>query len=50
MDENTLKKKIYNMAMPENIPPLNIILKDFKLTLKEFVEGKLNLDSKQLVP
>jgi hypothetical protein len=34
IDEGFLKKKIFTMPMPENVPPINIVLKELKIGLR----------------
>lgn len=35
--------------MPEGVPPINIVLKDLKVTLREFIEDTLNIKNGKLV-
>lgn len=43
MDEAVLKKKIYTVQMPEGVPAINQVLKELKITLKQFVEDRLGM-------
>lgn len=49
IDEGVFKKVLYTMKMPENIPPINIILKEAKMSLREFIEEYLGLQNSKIL-
>lgn len=38
IEENELKKKLFTAKMPQNVPPLNQVLKDFKTSFPKFIQ------------
>lgn len=48
-DEAELKKKIFNVKMPEGVPHLSLILKQLKITLKELLEDRLGIKGYKVI-
>lgn len=49
IDENAVKKELFTAKLPDNVPPLSLILKDNKLTFIEFVSKFLGEDTSNII-
>ena len=48
IDEGAFRKALYTMPMPEDVPPVNTVLKEAKLSLREFLSDFLGLEQSKL--
>lgn len=48
VEEAVLKKQIFTAEMPEGVPSISQVLKELKITLREFIEVELGFKSGQM--